>query len=73
MRIGCMADAYQQTYLHASRRACCAGASRLLRRPEIKAAIRWLRAQFDGRIPKHKILPNHIDDIRADLVEAGLD
>lgn len=63
--------AYIETYQPKSRAGARASASRLMRRPHVKAAMQWFYAQMAREIARDEPMPETVSGIRARLAELG--
>lgn len=68
----CTTDVYQSVFPRALKRpAAAASASRLRRRPEVRAARAWHYARFDGDVPRNEAMPRTVSAIVQRLREVG--
>lgn len=64
-------SAYIKTYHPRSRNGASASASRLLKRPDVRAARQWFCAQSNRELPPGETMPTTASGIRTRLRELG--
>ena len=68
----CTTDVYQRAFPRALKRtAAAASASRLRRRPEVRAARAWHYARIDGDVPRDEAMPRTVSAIVQRLRDVG--